>query len=312
METILKLRNVSKVIGKKRIIHGISMNVKPGEIYGFLGPNGAGKTTTIRMLVGLIKPTSGTVEVCGHDIQKEREKALEHVGCIVENPELYSYMSGWKNLVHFGLLSKIPNLEYRIQEVTELVKLTDRIHDKVKTYSLGMRQRLGVAQAILSNPKLLILDEPTNGLDPAGMREFRNLIRQLADQGMAVFVSSHILAEIEQVADRIAIIQNGIIVAEQSMDKLLEQQEETIELVCEPVQEVVAFLRKQKLWFQNSEIGAFLVKVPMGKIPDLIRELVMRGIQITEVIRKKQSLEEEFLKLTGEKSMTMKGKKEYA
>lgn len=312
METILKLQNVSKVIGKKRIIHGISMNVKPGEVYGFLGPNGAGKTTTIRMLVGLIKPTSGTVEVCGHDIQKEREKALEHVGCIVENPELYSNLSGWKNLIHFGMLSKVPDLEKRIQEVVGLVKLSDRIHDKVKTYSLGMRQRLGVAQAILAKPRLLILDEPTNGLDPAGMREFRNLIRQLADQGMAVFVSSHILAEIEQIADRIAIIQNGIIVAEKTMDKLLEQQEETIELVCEPVKEVEIFLRKQKIWFQHLVSNHFLVKVPKGKIPDLIRELVMRGIQITEVIRKKQSLEEEFLKLTGEQSLTSKGEKEYA
>ncbi len=173
---------------------------------GLLGPNGAGKTTMIRMMVGLIPPTAGEVYIGGHSLQSHRNQALRQVGVIVENPEMYKYMSGYKNLLHFARM--IPGItKQRIHEVTELVGLTDRIHDKVKTYSLGMRQRLGVAQALLHRPSVLILDEPTNGLDPAGIRDLRDYLKRLArEHGTAVIVSSHMLSEMELMCDRVAII----------------------------------------------------------------------------------------------------------
>ena len=166
---VLQVTNLSKKIRGKQIIHDVSFEVRAGEIFGFLGPNGSGKTTTIRMLVDLIKPTSGQIRICGHDVQKQPEQALRHIGSIVENPEMYGFMTGWDNLQYFAnMLDDVD--EARISEVVEIVSLTQRIHEKVKTYSLGMKQRLGIAQALLGRPKLLILDEPTNGLDPSGSR----------------------------------------------------------------------------------------------------------------------------------------------
>ncbi len=174
MTTILSVRDVKKVIGKKTLVENISFDVKQGEVFGFLGPNGAGKTTTIRMLVGLIKATEGTISIGGYSIKENFREAMRQIGSIVENPELYTYLTGWENLKQFArMLGDIS--DERIIEIAEMVHLDERIHDKVKTYSLGMKQRLGIAQALLGNPKLLILDEPTNGLDPAGIRELRNL-----------------------------------------------------------------------------------------------------------------------------------------
>lgn len=170
MTTILSVRDVKKVIGKKTIVENISFDVKQGEVFGFLGPNGAGKTTTIRMLVGLIKETEGTISIGGYSIKENFREAMRQIGSIVENPELYTYLTGWENLKQFArMLGGIS--DERIIEIAHMVHLDERIHDKVKTYSLGMKQRLGIAQALLGNPKLLILDEPTNGLDPAGIRE---------------------------------------------------------------------------------------------------------------------------------------------
>lgn len=211
--SVLSVDGVAKKIGSRMIVEDVTMSVNEGEIYGFLGPNGAGKTTTIRMIVGLIRPTKGSIRIVGHDIEKERSKAIREVGTIVENPETYSYLTGMQNLVHYARLAGIDNRHKRINEVAEIVGLTDRIHEKVRRYSLGMRQRLGLAQALLARPKLLVLDEPTNGLDPAGMREFRELMRRLADGGMSVFVSSHLLSELEQMCHRVAIIKSGRIIA---------------------------------------------------------------------------------------------------
>ena len=167
---VLSVNNLKKRIKNKEIIKGISFDVYAGEIFGFLRPNGSGKTTTIRMLVDLIRPTEGTITICGHDVHKEHNEAIRNVGCIVENPELYSYLTGWENLEHFARM--LPDVdEKRIQEVVEIVSMDQRIHDKVRTYSLGMRQRLGIAQALLGRPSLLILDEPTNGLIHKGLRK---------------------------------------------------------------------------------------------------------------------------------------------
>lgn len=208
MDAVVSVRHLTKRIRGKTIVENISFDLYPGEIFGFLGPNGSGKTTTIRMLVDLIKPTSGEVVICGHHVRRSPEKALRHVGCIVENPEVYGYLTGWENLEQFArMLPGIGNV--RIAEVAELVRLGERIHDKVRTYSLGMRQRLGIAQALLGKPRLLILDEPTNGLDPQGIHELRAFVRGLAETGISILISSHLLSEIQLICDRFAIIHGG-------------------------------------------------------------------------------------------------------
>src|SRR5438876_1378851 len=197
--------SLTKVIGKRTIVDSVSFELRPGEVFGFLGPNGAGKTTTIRMLVGLIRPTSGRVTICGYDVRRDFEAAMRCVGCIVENPDLYRFMTGRENLQHFARMLGAGDGE--IERVAALVSLAHRLDQRVGTYSLGMRQRLGIAQAMLGSPRVLILDEPANGLDPAGIREIRELLRHLAEERrMSVFVSSHLLAEVEPMCDRVAII----------------------------------------------------------------------------------------------------------
>lgn len=219
---IVEIRGLTKEIGGKVIVEDLSFDVREGEVLGLLGPNGAGKTTTIRMIVGLIAPTEGTVKIGGLDVEADFEGALAQVGAIVENPEMYKFMSGWRNLVHFARMSKGVTTQ-RIAEVVRLVGLEQRIHDKVKTYSLGMRQRLGLAQALLHRPRVLILDEPTNGLDPAGIRELRDHLRSLTEQeGIAVLVSSHLLAEMELMCDRVVVMQNGKLISETSLSEIVQ------------------------------------------------------------------------------------------
>lgn len=209
---IVKIDQITKRIGSKTIIDKLSFEVPRGEVFGFLGPNGAGKTTTIRMMVGLMSITEGDIRIGGYSIRTHFEQAIRHVGAIVENPEMYKFLSGYHNLVHYARM--FPGIEEdRIHEVIDLVGMENRIHDKVKTYSLGMRQRLGIAQALLHKPSVLILDEPTNGLDPAGIRELRDHLRKLTrEDGISVIVSSHLLSEMELMCDRVAIIQNGKLV----------------------------------------------------------------------------------------------------
>ena len=230
MTGAVEIQNVSKVIKGKTIIDSLSFEVKNGEVFGFLGPNGAGKTTTIRMIVGLMEMTSGDIKISGYSVKKNFEKAVGQVGAIVENPEMYKFLSGYQNLLHYARMSKGITKE-KIAETVKLVGLTDRIHDKVKTYSLGMRQRLGIAQALLHNPKVLILDEPTNGLDPAGIREIRDYVRMLAqEKDMAVIVSSHLLSEMEMMCDRIGIIQKGKLVDVQFVNDFIHESEKTVEI----------------------------------------------------------------------------------
>src|SRR6266851_1649640 len=214
--------HLTKVIGTRTIVDDVSFALNPGEVFGFLGPNGAGKTTTIRMLVGLIKPTSGSVTICGHDVRHDFEAAMRCLGCIVETPDLYRFMTGRENLEHFARMLGAKSSE--IERVAELVQLSHRLDQRVGTYSLGMRQRLGIAQALLGHPRVLILDEPANGLDPAGIREIRELLRSLAATGMSVFVSSHLLAEIELMCDRVAIIHKGNILRDGTVRELISSQ----------------------------------------------------------------------------------------
>ena len=179
METALKIQNLNKHFGKKQILKDLNMELKAGEVFGFLGPNGAGKTTTIKMIVGMLYIEQGSIEVCGVDVTKNFEKAMSNIGAIVENPEMYKYLTGMQNLRQYARMRKGVT-EERIKEVVELVGLSNRINEKVSKYSLGMRQRLGVAQAILHRPKVLILDEPSNGLDPAGIKQLRDILKNLA------------------------------------------------------------------------------------------------------------------------------------
>ncbi|GAB6928907.1 hypothetical protein JCM10914A_28900 [Paenibacillus sp. JCM 10914] len=206
---ILQIRNVSKTIQNRKVIDQLSLDVFPGEVFGLLGPNGAGKTSAIRLIVGLSLLQQGDIKIHGHSIKSDFTKAISHVGAIIEQPDLYSYLTGYQNLLHFARMHG--NISHdHIMEMADIVGLTNRIHDVVSSYSLGMRQRLGMAQALLHSPSLLILDEPTNGLDPAGIRETRDHIRKLAlEDNTAVLVSSHLLSEIELICDRVGIVQNG-------------------------------------------------------------------------------------------------------
>ncbi len=206
---VLSAEGLAKKYGDREVVTDATFALHRGEVFGFLGPNGAGKTTTIRMLVGLVRPTRGRVVIDGHDLAREFEAAMRRVGCIVETPDLYRFLTGRENLEHFARMLGDGAAE-RIAPLAELVRMSRRLDDPVRTYSLGMRQRIGIAQALLGDPAVLILDEPTNGLDPAGIREMRELIRRLADErGLAVFVSSHILSEMEKLVDRIAIVHRG-------------------------------------------------------------------------------------------------------
>jgi ABC-2 type transport system ATP-binding protein len=298
MEKItLSVVNLKKVIGKKEIIKGISFHLKEGEVFGFLGPNGAGKTTTIRMLVGLIKPTSGSIKIGGYNIVDHFEEAMKHLGCIVENPELYPYLSGYDNLLHFArMLDKIG--EERIHEVTALVGLKDRIHDKVKTYSLGMRQRLGIAQALLGRPKVLILDEPTNGLDPAGIREMREFIRFLAEEeGLSVLVSSHLLSEIQLLCDRVAIISRGTVIRTDTVEQLLSNRERIVWRFHprEAGKQVLSLVTA----IEEKDDGSILTEYDDVKTAEWNKMLVEAGVAVTEMNRKMPVLEDLFLELTG-------------
>lgn len=293
----LSVQNLKKVIGKREIIKGLSFELKEGEVFGFLGPNGAGKTTTIRMLVGLIKPTSGSIKICGYNIENSFQEAMGYLGCIVENPELYPYLSGYDNLLHFSrMLEGIG--EERIKELSKLVGLTDRIYDKVKTYSLGMRQRLGIAQALLGKPKVLILDEPTNGLDPAGIREMREFIRFLAvDEGLTVLVSSHLLSEIQQLCDRVAIISKGSIIKIDTVQDLLANRER-MEWRINPFEKGKEILSSLTT-IEETEDGAILTEFDEQLTPVWNQKLVEAGVFITEMSRRMPVLEDLFLELTG-------------
>ncbi len=218
----LSAEGLAKRFGRREVVSDVSFELSRGEVFGFLGPNGAGKTTTIRMLVGLVRPTRGRVVIEGHDVAREFEAAMRRVGCVVETPDLYGFLTGRENLEHFARMIGDGARE-RIPGLADLVRMSGRIDEPVRTYSLGMRQRVGIAQALLGDPAVLILDEPTNGLDPAGIREMRELIRRLADdRGLAVFVSSHILAEVEKMADRIAIVHRGRTLAAGTLAELTE------------------------------------------------------------------------------------------
>ncbi|MCP1185281.1 ABC transporter ATP-binding protein [Paenibacillus sp. 1781tsa1] len=309
-DSVLSVQHLKKRIGRKWIIKDVTFDVKPGEIFGFLGPNGAGKTTTIRMLVDLIKPTEGKIKVCGYDVNRDPERALKYVGSIVENPEVYTYLTGWENLEHFARMQ--PGVDNdRIQEVVDIVRLDQRIHDKVRTYSLGMRQRLGIAQALLGRPRLLILDEPTNGLDPKGIKELRVFIKQLASEGMAVFVSSHLLSEIQLLCDRVAIISAGRVLAVGGVSELIEDHSKLAIWHVSPLEqgkkmlldaEIALVSRPADVMDDTIVAGlgpnAVVAEMHEDRIPDMVQQMVQAGVQVEGVQRIQPTLEQLFLKMT--------------
>lgn len=294
-EPVVRIQGVSKIISSRSLVSDLTLDISPGQVFGFLGPNGAGKTTTIRMMVGLMSISKGDIFISGHSVKNEFEKAVAQVGAIVENPEMYKFLTGYQNLVHFARMSPGVTKE-RIAETIERVGLTARIHDKVKTYSLGMRQRLGVAQAILHKPKLLVLDEPTNGLDPQGIRELRDYLRELTqEEGITVFVSSHLLSEMELMCDTVAIIQNGKLIdvrnlrAETGADALIEVAFEVndVERAADLIQGAVV------------QGNVLVARVSREQIPDINAKLVSEGFQVYGIRNVTHTLEEQFLQVTG-------------
>ncbi|WP_127538138.1 ABC transporter ATP-binding protein [Paenibacillus illinoisensis] len=294
-EPVVRLQGVSKIISSRSLVSDLTLDISPGQVFGFLGPNGAGKTTTIRMMVGLMSISKGDIFISGHSIKNEFEQAVAQVGAIVENPEMYKFLTGYQNLVHFARMSPGITKE-RIAETIERVGLTARIHDKVKTYSLGMRQRLGVAQAILHKPKLLVLDEPTNGLDPQGIRELRDYLRQLTrEEGITVFVSSHLLSEMELMCDTVAIIQNGKLIDVRNL-----KAEAGTDAQTEVAFEVNDAQRASELIQESTVQGNMLVvRLSRDQIPDFNARLVSEGIQVYGIRNVTHTLEDQFLQVTG-------------
>ncbi len=296
-DIILKCENLHKKFKHKEILKDVSLEISKGDILGFIGPNGAGKTTTIKLILGLQKIDSGKVYINGFDIEKNFEKAILNVGAIIENPDLYMYMSGLDNLKLIANL--YPNIDdKRVHEVIKLIGLENRINDKVSKYSLGMRQRLGVAQAILHKPNLLILDEPTNGLDPEGIKDLRKLLTKLAkEEKMGILISSHNLAELESFCNKVCIIKNGSVVETSDIDTVKKESSEGNYIIevdnAKRARLIVGDISSAN---DNSHL---LVHASKENIPSIVKNLVLQDIKIFSVTEEVSTLEDAFLKKTG-------------
>jgi len=300
-QVILEASSLTKRFKSMVAVDDLNLTVRTGEVLGFLGPNGAGKSTTVGMILGLVRPSSGTVRIAGQDLASNASLVSENIGAIIENPAFYPYMSGRDNLrAHAMAVGKIP--ESRIDSLLELVNLSERARHKYKTYSLGMKQRLGIASTLLTDPALVILDEPTNGLDPAGQREIRAIIPRLADQGHGVLLASHMLHEVEQVSDRVLIVRRGRLITEGSVDDLLRRggyievsvpgyDPELAQKAIRPVQQI------EQVTIEN---GKLIVVAPEDVGSALNRALVEQGIFASAIMPKHSTLEDLFLELTDE------------
>ena len=297
MGTILECENLNKKIGKKDILKNVSLQIQESDILGFIGPNGAGKTTTIKLILGLQKINSGKVKINGFDIEKQFEKAIERVGTIVENPDLYMYMTGLDNLkMNAKLYKNVDNK--RIEEVVKLVGLENRIKDKVSKYSLGMRQRLGIAQAILHKPNLLILDEPTNGLDPEGIKQLRDILTKLAnEEKMGILISSHNLAELESFCNKVTIIQNGEIIETSTLEDAKRVEGRILyEIELDNTNDLEKIISKE---IETIDANTFKIYATREEIPEIVKQLVNNNKKIYKVFEDLTSLEDAFLKKTG-------------
>ena len=292
---VLEVKNLNKSYGRKKVLNDVSFKIDAGEILGFIGPNGAGKTTTIKLILGLQLIDSGEVIINGYVVKKDFVKAIRQVGAIVENPDLYMYLTGRKNLELIASLYKDITKD-RIKEIIKLVGLENRIDDKVSKYSLGMRQRLGIASALLAAPNLLILDEPTNGLDPEGIKELRDLVKKLAQEGVAILISSHNLAELENFCTNVCIIKNGTVISENKMVDLKKDSESYYEIEVSKIRGLKSLLQKDDEIIDDNTLH---VKRNKKEIAELVKEIVKKDIDIYQVKLVEASLEEAFLKETG-------------
>lgn len=293
MKKLLECQDLCKSFGKKQILKNVSFELDEGDILAFIGPNGSGKTTTIKLVLGLQGIDKGSVNINGYDIKKDFVKAIEKVGAIVENPDTYMYLSGWDNLKLTANMYKNISDE-AIKDIVKLVDLETRIHDKVSKYSLGMRQRLGIARALINKPNILILDEPTNGLDPEGIKDLRNLLKKLAKEGMGILISSHNLAELESFCNKVLIIDNGTIIETSEVKEFKNNDNKyvftissTEKLDIEGIYEV----SKTKFSFNGDK----------ESIAKIVKKLVKENIDVYEVKMQELTLEEAFLKKTGGK-----------
>ncbi len=296
---VIKVENISKHFGALKAVDNLSFEVEAGQVFGFLGQNGSGKSTTIRMLLSLIHPSSGSIELFGKSIQKNRASILEQVGAIIERPDLYPYLSATEHLQLFTKVRKQKIEASRIIDTLTQVGLSHRAQDKVQTFSLGMKQRLGIAIALVHNPSLIILDEPTNGLDPQGIADIRALIQHLAkEEGKTIFVSSHLLSEIEQVANQILIIHQGKKMVEGVTKELLDPEKRIVQIKTMDDAKALAIIVAGGFsqYLLTRKEGIFL-KLPTTAIPMLNESLVQSGIAVLG-IETKNSLEDYFLQIT--------------
>ncbi|WP_368250810.1 ABC transporter ATP-binding protein [Enterococcus sp. 2201sp1_2201st1_B8_2201SCRN_220225] len=299
-ENVLELSNIWKRIGKKMIIKNVAFSVGKGQVVGLLGPNGAGKTTLIRVIVALMQLDQGNIMINGESLTKNYKEAIQHVGAIVENPEFYNYMTGYDNLMQYARMAKKEISAAQIQKVVKAVHLEEHINQKVKAYSLGMRQRLGVAQALLHQPALLVLDEPMNGLDPKGMREFREMILGLRDEGIGVLISSHQLSDIELIADRLVIIQKGEVTHRVSMDEIHHGQGQSVVIETTDNHKALELLQRAGFEQVQEEKCHLIITSATDERAKIAQVIVNGDIGLLEMTMKQNSLEDVFLEWTEE------------
>ncbi|MCQ2472390.1 MAG: ABC transporter ATP-binding protein [Clostridia bacterium] len=298
MASVLEIKNISKSFGKKKVLDSISFTVDEGEIFGFLGPNGSGKTTTIKMILGLLKIDEGQISICGCDVKNDFENAIANVGGIIENPEMYKNLTGKENLMQYARMYKNITKE-RIDEVVKIVGLEGRINDKISKYSLGMRQRLGIAQAILHKPKLLVLDEPTNGLDPDGIKQLREIFFNITrKEKSAVLVSSHMLAELDLMCDRIGIIDRGRLVDIKTMNEIRTVSDEEMNEYEAELEGAEEFLKANNIAFEIRDNGRFAFSCKKSEIPAFVKSAVENGVSIYALVPKQKTLEEAYMETT--------------
>jgi ABC-2 type transport system ATP-binding protein len=297
---VLQTYRLTKKYRRRVVVDRLSLRVERGDIFGFLGQNGAGKSTTIRMLLGLVRPSSGEVRILGNDMSRRPQRALKHVGAIIEAPAFYENFSAWQNLRMLAAMSGGATPK-RVEQVLELVGLRARARDPVRIYSHGMRQRLGIAQALLPNPEFVILDEPTDGLDPQGLYEVRDLIRRLRDElSLTIMLSSHLLHEVEQICNRVAIIEQGRLVYQGSVEELVAEGQ-SIKLKVDRVSDAFELLAQDpRLSVTRNGDDSLYLKLAGEEIPDVNALLVERGFRVMEISPQRESLEEVFLRLTRE------------
>lgn len=293
---VLEVNNVFKQYSKNIALRDVSFTISEKEIVGFVGPNGAGKSTLMKIMVGLIPLTSGSVKVMGFDIEKQREQALKKIGCTIESPYFYEYLTGGENLQIIGNMYENVS-EKDILYASKRVGIDSNLHRKVREYSLGMKQRLALAQAIIMKPSFLILDEPTNGLDPKGIAEFREILKQINEEGCTIFISSHILSEIENICEKVLFIDKGEILTEKSLEDNIDHIENYI-IICSNAQEFLRLL-KNKNYIKRCDIddNKILIEIEKNRIKDVIKLSVLNNIDICYISEFKRNLEDEFFEL---------------